>query len=147
MAILLRDESYQRNIGIAARDTILDRLMLAHQAENLARIYREVRTQNGTAPHRAPSGSTVVCSGLSSAPQAPSPAPDLIPAETKNQPRTQHWDWYSKRGTSWTDHRFASSRCEKRCSCSKGHWRRWNSPNLPLLRMEPHMGSRMFSRR
>ena len=41
IAILLRDESYRRNIGIGARDTILDRLALAHQAENLARISRE----------------------------------------------------------------------------------------------------------
>ena len=40
IAILLRDESY-RNIGIAARDTMPDRLTLAHQAENLERIYRE----------------------------------------------------------------------------------------------------------
>lgn len=38
LAILLRDESYS-NIGIAARDTIVDRLTLAHQAENLARIF------------------------------------------------------------------------------------------------------------
>jgi len=29
--------------------------------------------------------------------QAPSPAPDLIPAKTKNQ-ENSHWDWYSKRG-------------------------------------------------
>jgi hypothetical protein len=29
--------------------------------------------------------------------QAPSPAPDLIPAKTKN-PEDSHWDWYSKRG-------------------------------------------------
>jgi hypothetical protein len=28
-------------MGTAARDTILDRFTLAHQAENLARIYRE----------------------------------------------------------------------------------------------------------
>jgi hypothetical protein len=27
----------------------------------------------------------------------PSPAPDLIPAETKTN-RDLHWDWYSKRG-------------------------------------------------
>ena len=37
----LRDESYRRIIGIAARDTILERLTAAHQAENLARIYRQ----------------------------------------------------------------------------------------------------------
>ena len=41
IAMLLRDESYRRNLGTAARDTILDRLTLAHQAEHLARIYRE----------------------------------------------------------------------------------------------------------
>src|SRR3974390_1111929 len=29
---------------------------------------------------------------------APSPAPDLIPAETKNQLGDSHRDWYSKRG-------------------------------------------------
>jgi hypothetical protein len=39
VAVLLRGESYRRNIGMAARDTILDRLTSAHQAENLARIY------------------------------------------------------------------------------------------------------------
>lgn len=41
VAVLLRDESYRRNIGTAARDTILDRLTPAHQAENLARIHRQ----------------------------------------------------------------------------------------------------------
>lgn len=41
IAMLLRDESYRRNLGMAARDTILDRFTLAHQAESLARIYRE----------------------------------------------------------------------------------------------------------
>jgi len=41
IAMLLRDESCRRNLGMAARDTILDRLTLAHQAESLARIYRE----------------------------------------------------------------------------------------------------------
>jgi teichuronic acid biosynthesis glycosyltransferase TuaC len=41
ITMLLGDESYRRNIGMAARDTILDRLTLAHQAESLARIYRE----------------------------------------------------------------------------------------------------------
>ena len=30
--------------------------------------------------------------------QAPSPAPDLIPAETKTSTENLHWDWYSKRG-------------------------------------------------
>src|SRR6266542_170556 len=28
--------------------------------------------------------------------QTPSPAPDLIPAETRTE--NSHWDWYSKRG-------------------------------------------------
>jgi teichuronic acid biosynthesis glycosyltransferase TuaC len=41
LAMLLRDESRRRTIGMAARDTILDRLTLAHEAESLARIYRE----------------------------------------------------------------------------------------------------------
>jgi teichuronic acid biosynthesis glycosyltransferase TuaC len=41
IAMLLRDESCRRNLGMAARDTVLDRLTLAHQAESLARIYRE----------------------------------------------------------------------------------------------------------
>jgi hypothetical protein len=30
--------------------------------------------------------------------QTPSPAPDLIPAETKKSTEDSHWDWYSKRG-------------------------------------------------
>ena len=41
MAMLLRDGPRRRNLGVAARDTILERLTLAHQAESLARIYRE----------------------------------------------------------------------------------------------------------
>lgn len=41
LAMLLRDERLRRNLGTAARDTILDRLTLGYQAENLARIYRE----------------------------------------------------------------------------------------------------------
>jgi glycosyltransferase involved in cell wall biosynthesis len=41
LAMLLRDEARRRNMGAAARDTILDRLTLAQQAESLARIYRE----------------------------------------------------------------------------------------------------------
>jgi hypothetical protein len=41
IAIFLRDESYRRDIGMAAPDMILDRLTAAHQAENLARIYRQ----------------------------------------------------------------------------------------------------------
>jgi glycosyltransferase involved in cell wall biosynthesis len=40
-AMLLRDGSLQRNIGAAARDTILESLTVAHQADSLARIYRE----------------------------------------------------------------------------------------------------------
>lgn len=40
MALLLREKGRRRNLGSAARDTILDRLTLAHQAEQLARIYR-----------------------------------------------------------------------------------------------------------
>ncbi len=41
IAMLLKDETRRRNISVAARDTILDRLTLAHQAESLLRIYRE----------------------------------------------------------------------------------------------------------
>ena len=41
LAMLLRDEPRRRNLGAAARDTILEGLTLAHQAERLARIYRE----------------------------------------------------------------------------------------------------------
>lgn len=41
IAMLLKDETRRRNIGAAARDTILDRFTLAHQAECLLRIYRE----------------------------------------------------------------------------------------------------------
>ncbi len=41
LAMLLGDEGRRKNIGAAARDTILERFTLAHQAENLARIYRE----------------------------------------------------------------------------------------------------------
>ena len=41
MAMLLRDEPRRRNLGTAARDTILERLTLTQQAESLARIYRE----------------------------------------------------------------------------------------------------------
>jgi teichuronic acid biosynthesis glycosyltransferase TuaC len=41
LAMLLRDETRRRNLGAAARDTVLERLTLAQQAENLARIYRE----------------------------------------------------------------------------------------------------------
>jgi teichuronic acid biosynthesis glycosyltransferase TuaC len=41
IAMLMRDEGRRRNLGAAARDTILERFTLAHQAETLARIYRE----------------------------------------------------------------------------------------------------------
>jgi len=41
MAMLLRDAGRRRCLGIAARDTILDRFTLTQQADNLARIYRE----------------------------------------------------------------------------------------------------------
>jgi len=41
LAMLLRDEPRRLSLGAAARDTILDRFTLVHQAENLARIYRE----------------------------------------------------------------------------------------------------------
>ena len=41
LGMLLRDEHKRQNIGVAARDTILERLTLKQQAENLARIYRE----------------------------------------------------------------------------------------------------------
>ena len=41
LAMLLHDQRRRNSLGAAARDTILDRLTLAHQAGNLARIYRE----------------------------------------------------------------------------------------------------------
>jgi glycosyltransferase involved in cell wall biosynthesis len=41
LGMLLRDERKRHNVGIRARDTILDRFTLKQQAENLARIYRE----------------------------------------------------------------------------------------------------------
>jgi glycosyltransferase involved in cell wall biosynthesis len=41
IAMLLRDETRRRHLGAAARDTILERLTLQHQAEEFARIYRE----------------------------------------------------------------------------------------------------------
>ena len=41
LGMLLRDETRCRNLGAAARDTILERLTLAQQAEGLARVYRE----------------------------------------------------------------------------------------------------------
>ena len=44
LAMLLRDEVRRRNLGVAARDTILERFTLEQQAENLGRIYRECVT-------------------------------------------------------------------------------------------------------
>jgi hypothetical protein len=41
LGMLLRDAALRRRLGDAARNTILDRLTLAQQAESLARIYRE----------------------------------------------------------------------------------------------------------
>jgi len=41
IAMLLRDEPRRRNLGTAARDTIVDGLTLGHQAEKFVRIYRE----------------------------------------------------------------------------------------------------------
>jgi teichuronic acid biosynthesis glycosyltransferase TuaC len=41
LAMLLRNETLRRNLGTAARDTILERLTLDQQAESMARIYRE----------------------------------------------------------------------------------------------------------
>ena len=41
LAMLLRNKLRRDALGLAARDTVLDRLTLAHQAENLARIYRD----------------------------------------------------------------------------------------------------------
>jgi glycosyltransferase involved in cell wall biosynthesis len=44
LAMLLRDEVRRRNLGVAARGTILERFTLEQQAESLARIYRECVT-------------------------------------------------------------------------------------------------------
>lgn len=41
LSMLLRDEQRRRNLGRAARETILEGLTYSHQAERLARIYRE----------------------------------------------------------------------------------------------------------
>ena len=41
IAMLLRNGPQRRQMSIAARGTILERFTLAHQAEALARIYRE----------------------------------------------------------------------------------------------------------
>jgi len=41
LAMLLRDPTRRKNLGAAARDTILDRFTLEYQAERLSRIYRE----------------------------------------------------------------------------------------------------------
>ena len=41
MGMLLREPERRRSLGAAARDTILERLTVAQQAENLRRIYKE----------------------------------------------------------------------------------------------------------
>jgi len=41
IAMLLRDPRRRASLGISARDTVLDSLTLAHQADVLLRIYRE----------------------------------------------------------------------------------------------------------
>jgi teichuronic acid biosynthesis glycosyltransferase TuaC len=41
IAMLLREPQRRKNLGLAARDTILDRFTVKQQAENLMRIYRE----------------------------------------------------------------------------------------------------------
>jgi len=41
LGMLLRDETRRRNLGAAARDTILERFTLEQQADRLSRIYRE----------------------------------------------------------------------------------------------------------
>jgi glycosyltransferase involved in cell wall biosynthesis len=42
LKVLLGDAQLRARIGRAARETILDRLTLAHQARKLLRIYQEV---------------------------------------------------------------------------------------------------------
>lgn len=44
LEMLIRDKVRRRNLGAAARETILERLTLEQQAETLARIYRESAT-------------------------------------------------------------------------------------------------------
>jgi teichuronic acid biosynthesis glycosyltransferase TuaC len=41
ISTILRDEPARRKMSAAARNTILERFSVAHQAENLARVYRE----------------------------------------------------------------------------------------------------------
>ena len=41
MGMLLREPQRRRNLGVAARDSVLERLTVQQQAENLMRIYRE----------------------------------------------------------------------------------------------------------
>ena len=41
ITMLLREPQRRKNLGLAARDTILDRFTVKQQAENLMRIYRE----------------------------------------------------------------------------------------------------------
>ena len=42
VAMLLRDQGLRQRIGETARQLVLEDLTLRHQAENLARIYREL---------------------------------------------------------------------------------------------------------
>lgn len=44
MGMLLREPQRRRSLGVAARDTILDRFTVEQHTQNLARIYREVAT-------------------------------------------------------------------------------------------------------
>ena len=44
LEMLIRDKLRRRNVGAAARETILERLTLEQQAETFARIYRESAT-------------------------------------------------------------------------------------------------------
>jgi hypothetical protein len=41
MGMLLRQTERRRSLAAAARDSVLERLTVEQQAENLARIYRE----------------------------------------------------------------------------------------------------------
>ena len=41
LGMLLRDQAKRRNLGRAARDTVLDQFTLEQQAQRLARVYRE----------------------------------------------------------------------------------------------------------
>lgn len=50
MGILLREPQRRRNLGAAARDTVLERLTVEQQAQNLSRIYREVVASGTNSP-------------------------------------------------------------------------------------------------